>query len=69
VREAWGFNVGAQNEKNRGKAAKFRGRSEATGTLLSSGAQATGMWANAGYGKKNTISLSGGGSAGIGAGG
>lgn len=50
VREAWGFDVGAQNERQRGKAARWNGNAQATGTLLSTGAQAAGMWGQSGFG-------------------
>lgn len=50
LREAWGYQVGQANEKNRGKFARWNGNAQATGTLLTTGAQAMGMWSQAGFG-------------------
>lgn len=60
LREAWGFNVGRQNEISRARAARYGGNRAATGTLLTTGAQAMGIW-NAGGG--SSMFRSGGSSA------
>lgn len=62
LREAWGFNVQQQNEVGRARAARIGGRNAAIGTLLTTGAQATGMWAQSGGG--NPFRRSGASSAG-----
>lgn len=46
LREAWGFKVDASNERSRAKSARYNGRIGALGTLLTTGAQATGQFAN-----------------------
>lgn len=44
AREAWGYQTEASNRRFAAKAAKYRGKSQAFGTLLSTGAQVAGMW-------------------------
>lgn len=43
LREAWGFNVEATNQRNAGRAARAQGRNSAFGTLLTTGASVAGM--------------------------
>lgn len=45
LREAWGYKVDATNSRSRAKASRYNGRMGATGTLLTTGAQATGQFA------------------------
>lgn len=45
LREAWGFKVDASNERSRARAARYNGRTGALGTLLTTGAQAAGQFA------------------------
>lgn len=70
LREAWGFRVGAMDDRARGRAARAAGRNSAIGTLLTTGAQVAGSWANAGFGASKSASRSpaGGFMSGFGAG-
>ncbi len=45
LREAWGYKADATNSRSRAKASRYNGRMGATGTLLTTGAQATGQFA------------------------
>lgn len=61
LREAWGFNVEATNQRNSGRAARAQGRNAAIGTLLTTGASMAGqaysggMFGNGGSGSKINI--------------
>lgn len=44
LREAWGYKVDATNSRSRGRAARYNGSMGATGTLLTTGAQAMGQY-------------------------
>lgn len=56
LREAWGFRVGAADDRNQGRGARMAGRNRAIGTLLTTGAQAAGSFYNMGFGKRSSRS-------------
>lgn len=43
MRESWGYGVSATNSRNEGRFAKWGGKQQSTGTLLSTGANMTGQ--------------------------
>jgi len=55
LRQAWGFDVDAVNQTNRGRAARAAGRNQAIGTLLTTGASMVGQAYSGGmFGAKST---------------
>lgn len=46
LQQAWGFNTQAANSRSQGRLARYAGDSGAIGTLLTTGAQAGGIYAN-----------------------
>lgn len=52
LREAWGFRVGAMDDRAQGRGARMAGRNRAIGTLLTTGAQAAGSFYDMGFGKR-----------------